>query len=331
MDDKQHALAVLVSGQLVRFFREGLSPLARLSPPVDAHIVLARTEYTRAGSSAAVSPEPSLNHLSESALAERLQAMGFRHASARILSESVLDAEIRAIDAAVMEAEPDLWRATAALREQTVHGNINRWLHNGRMLYARHLAFVAALRAEVTMTTRYERFLCVREDNAFLRPEQPLPIEASTLSSSHPHHKLAHGTVLLDTHCSFLGAPSDKISLSDRMGALTLFGTNKTSHIELLIAWLRDGLAQSRSGSRDAMQSEGFLYRHLKAAKRIKVVRVPFERTDLRFESGATASATRACVRPLYYECGPSSLRTRKQWPLCEPLTKHEREIWNNL
>ena len=102
MDDKQHALAVLVSGQLVRFFREGLSPLAHLSPPVDLHVVLARTEYTRAGSSAAVSPEPSLNHLSEAALAERLQAMGFRHASARILSESVLDAEMRAIDAAVV-------------------------------------------------------------------------------------------------------------------------------------------------------------------------------------------------------------------------------------
>ena len=121
--------------------------------------------------------------------------------------------------------------------------------------------------------------------------------------------------MLLDTHCSFLGAPSDKISLFDRMGALTLFGTNKTSHIELLIAWLRDGLAQSRSGSRMRCRARAF-YRHLKAAKRIKVVRVPFERTDLRFESGATASATRACVRPLYYECGPSSLRTRKQWPL---------------
>jgi hypothetical protein len=138
------------------------------------------------------------------------------------------------------------------------------------------------------------------------------------------------------------------ISLLSAAGARVLFGGNSTdAHVTALLAWLRFGLARQAhaadarqqsgeptGGHRpaapavDALQSEGFLASLLRA-RRVAVRLVPFERTDVRLERGTTSAApARACVRPLYYHCGPASLRARHMLPMCAPTTRHERELY---
>ena len=57
--------------------------------------------------------------------------------------------------AAAQLKEPALWAATSDLRARIVHGNVVRWLHNGRMLWLRHRAFAFAIDAEVHRRTKY--------------------------------------------------------------------------------------------------------------------------------------------------------------------------------
>lgn len=324
---KRKRLAVLISGQLVRLQTPQLDSLAALLPfDTGVHLVVARTVYTRAGSSAAIDTLPALCSLDdgplEAALVAMLRAKGFARATADVLRASVLDERMARVDAAVAAANPKLWDATATLRRRVIHGNVQRWVHNGRMLYLRHLAYTAAL--EAAGSAPYDLILCLREDNAFVHPDRPLPTEVDLLtrrahsSRTHPRH---HGRVLLDSHCGFLGAPSDKVSVSDASGARALLGANGTEHIDLLLRWLRFGLERANARNADPLQSEAFLVHQLKA-RHVAVRHVAFARTDVRMERPGVA-----CVRPLYYACGPEELRSRRLFPMCAPTSKHEREL----
>jgi hypothetical protein len=200
-------LAVLLSGQLVRLHTPQLEALAQLQLhawPTGVHVVLSNTNYTRSGSSPAVDPEPELSGLDdaarETALRQKLRALRFAPTTVRILAETALAARMVALDTAAAAANATLWRATASMRRQVVHGNIVRWTHNGRMLYLRHLAFAAAWNHARGVT--YTHFLCVREDNAFLSLTTPLPAEAHAMVlAAQPHRPPTRGRVLLDAHC----------------------------------------------------------------------------------------------------------------------------------
>lgn len=194
---------------------------------------------------------------------------------------------------------------------------------------------------------RYALFLVTREDNVFLVPKRPLPIEqlpaelqvvppiVPTLAEgAHVlgvnHHSVRsermtrrRGSVAMDTHCGFLGAPSDKIFLAgkhalalpklhsrplpspspspsaltvhapDKKGAAILLGNSTEAHVDMLLEWLRFGQRReaAAAGHADALQSEAFLASLLKGGdknqrhRRVSVRVLPFQRTDVRFET----------------------------------------------
>lgn len=334
-------LAVLISGQVARFAREhgGLNASAlRLGSgdPPDVHVVLAQTTYSRLSSPLAALPGSARPVAKvEHQLLQWFRSQGFQHdgVTVKVFAQSEVDATMRRYDDLVANVEPALWSASAPLRRQVLHGNIVRWIHNGRMLWLRHAAFVAALQHE-ERSRPYSYFLCLREDNRFLAPGRPIPAEASeALTRRH-----RRGLVALDRHCGFIGAPSDKISFSDRKGAMALFGNSTAAHVGLLLSWLRFGLRRQqgsgpmpgghhetpsrRVGTRvvsrgggagtssasssgaltrgvrngvDALQSEAFLFAHLRA-ERVSVATWDFARTDvaLRLELHASPSAVSA-------------------------------------
>lgn len=430
--DRTARVAVLISGQVARFSYQHQQlhiasmqqQLAPTSICADVHIVLARTTYSFGASSSSSNAPPPQSPYAEAAalmddaalrhhLLKIFRTRGYGVASScRILSASELDAEMSTMDdAARAAAGSRLWDATAAMRAKTVHGNVVRWVHNGRMLYLRHLAMAAALYAEgrsgddeVQQSAEnmknhrnrfsrfYSLFLVLREDNTFLEPERPLPAVARTLlhrrhksSTTSPSTTIAtyggasasagvsesvgaaqaghaaplaapppSGKVLLDVHCTFLGALSDKIAVTDRDGALALLGNSSHDHAIMLKSWLQFGAsrtmagggggavgsASSRAVRSDPMQSEAFLVHSLKA-KRVSVRGVAFARTDVRFEARGGGEGMKkttstnenwtACVRPLYYACGPQVLRAQRRLPMCVPSTRHERELVRKL
>ena len=264
----QPSLAVLIAGQASRFSHSHMNLCVRCFGlrDVDAHVVLSQTVYTRvAGPVVTAYPEWSLkaDELQRYLRSWLLTNLGFRAAAVQVLTRETLEHRMGQLDALVAATEPELWRRTEVMRSQVVHGNVQRWVHNGRMLYVRHLAFASALHAEAARGSAYVWILCLREDNRFLVPSQPLPV---TLSTVRKHRR---GFVALDTHCSFLGAPADKIFLADRKGADALHRNSTGAFVELMVRWLRFGqmrmvhaqaagrqLLQQHSGSHSGRQME---------------------------------------------------------------------------
>jgi hypothetical protein len=162
----------------------------------------------------------------------------------------------------------------------------------------------------------------------------------------------AHSLPPLPTfvHIVRLCSPSASF-FANRAGAHALLANTSAAHVRMLCQWLRFGRMRSSSPStaaagarhtKDALQSEAFTPYWL-SLEAVSVVRWPFERTDVRFESEREQQAkdesrpvgvgapnhTRPCVRPLYYDCGPAILHERKLLPMCQPeASERDRQLW---
>ena len=358
-------LAVLISGQADRFAHRHMqlnaSALLGLTLAPDVHMVLSQTNYARLRQPAAGTSYPSslpAMQLEPLLIAWLVHEQRFQHATVKVISEAQLVQQMLLLDDLVAKADARLWQATGGLRGSVVHSNVVRWVHNNRMLWLRHEAFVSALHAE-SERGRYQWFLYLREDNHFLLPQQPIPHAAAEAL----HRRFRRGFVAVDTHCGFIGAPSDKIYFADRRGAVALFGNSTAAHVRLLLSWLNFGEERERSARQpgtgegrnppesvlvrpgrravDALHSEAFLAHHLKTA-RVAMALWPFARTDVALrhmtntaeETGKRIKthapfAVEPCVRPLYYACGPAVLRENQLVPMCTPTTPHDKALWD--
>ena len=168
MPSAQPSIACLVSGQLIRFaYRHSGIECSGFASGCDVYTALALSNYTRY-STAAVLPYSGdadllagdSNADSERRLRERVArwlspARGIQRVSVQLIAEARLASEMAMLDAAAELKDPALWAATSALRARVVHGNVVRWLHNGRMLWLRHRAFARAIDAERQRGSRY--------------------------------------------------------------------------------------------------------------------------------------------------------------------------------
>ena len=331
-------------GQLFRFaYRDTGFWRCSLPLAADAHVVVTRTAYTRL-KGAAASPYPDDAQQSTATLRASIAGWlrrdaGMDAATVSIWTETELLTRMAAIERGVRSLDEAAWRASQRVRAQAVLGNagaaVVRWVSNGRMLYLRHAAFRSATRAEAAdPALRYSYFLSLREDNSFLTAAVlPRGVTLSSLRALRP------GFVASDVHCAFGGAPSDKIFLADPLGADRLFGNSSGAHIRMLVSWLRFGVrraaalpaAEERRGgtppkprSADPLHSESFLAHHL-ADHGLLRLRWRFLRTDLRFEVRPGSDTPTACVRMMYYKCGPSIMRDGKLRQPCPPSTARDR------
>ncbi len=200
-------LAVLISGQQFRFAHEHMNLNASTLIPgcavVDVHVVLAATKYARVAA-------PMTTGMARDAISAWLLVhAAFTSATVQILDVESLERRMSHLDEVVARTDSFLWHETKQMRSRTVHSNIVRWVNNGRMLYLRHLAFRAAMHAENESGVLYSYVLCIREDNRFLEPTAPLPMEAfETLRRQQSRRR---GFVALDKHCAFMAPAADKM------------------------------------------------------------------------------------------------------------------------
>lgn len=166
MPQHESSIAVLVSGQLIRYaYQHSGLDCSGLASWCDVFTVLALSNYTRF--STAVLTHTSLN-LPAGTIADKERELrgrvlrwlpparrGIQQFSVRLIPEARLASEMSMLEAAAQLKEPALWAATSDLRARVVHGNVVRWLHNGRMLWLRHRAFAFAIDAEVHRRTKY--------------------------------------------------------------------------------------------------------------------------------------------------------------------------------
>ena len=290
-------LALLVSGQSARVLprpfydspRLGLRHLfadraKHCAPSVDVFIALshggATFDFTQVLDGGG--DPPAMFHGAEDpALISRRLERAYSHLGARRV-------RIRLIDALVMEqnnsavedavgryaaARYDIQPATWWQAAKSILNFPMRW-RTGRMYLLRFIAFSMARAFQATVSEAYAWYLCMREDNMWLRPPPPLPspgANASAASQQAPppppraafpggfadavrrfeagwpgcHAAAGAPLVLVDDECGF-GAFSDKIFLANAKGGAALWGANWEAHVEAMARWIELALVPPR-------------------------------------------------------------------------------------
>jgi hypothetical protein len=280
-------VALLIAGQCPRFvYREQSGPLFDSTRTmhndteylVDVYIALQCGEAVRAYIGTVDSP-PYMKTLDIADIQEWYLNRGAASVTVRIVSSATMN-----------EAFEDIaLQATGTVRhlEGFNASDVPCWDAEVRKFYLRHLVFAMSLRKRRVS----DAYVFVREDNFFLTRLNLDDVFFSKQKSPEVPY------VIVDKHCEF-GAYSDKMYVSNHLGAALLFSSTKAEFMSWMKRFLMVGLFLRRRDFWKPYQAEVYVQDTLNGAE---VERIDLARVDTRYQRGVK------CIPTLYFDCMPNT------------------------
>ena len=156
-----------------------------------------------------------------------------------------------------------------------------RWKPNARMFYLRHVVY------NMTLARTYKAYTYWREDNFFVSP-----LDLSDFSTADSP---TSPFVVVDEYCTF-GSYSDKIYVTNQLGASLLFDDSWLDFINKLVRWT---IFSSKWGN---IQTEAFLHDVMSTTATVE--RRDLHRTDVRYKN-----LHARCVVDTYYKCMTATMK----------------------
>ena len=276
---EETSVAILISGQIGRFlYQNQIGPLVGADggdkPCLDVFVALHNGTLARPWTDS-VSAPPYLARTSVSSIEGWFASRGARE----VVVKMVDDNHMQSVETVVYSRiTSELGVSGASLIRSVCEKN---WLANFRMQYLRHLVM------SLTSSRAYSTYTYWRDDNYFLEPLAMSALRAG-LNKSPP-------VVIVDQWCGFDGY-SDKIYVSNRLGAHLLWDASFGDFSAKMAAWVRFSL--SRRDELNPCSTEAFIHHILEPPA--LVVKIDLHRTEIRYEGGAV------CVPALYWRCTPA-------------------------
>jgi hypothetical protein len=226
-----------------------------------------------------VDPPPYLKTLDITDIQEWYLNRGAASVTVRIVSSATMNEAFEVI----------ALQATGTVRhlEGFNASDVPCWDSEVRKFYLRHLVFAMSLRNRRV----YDAYVFVREDNFFLTRLNLDEVFFSRQKSPELPY------VIVDKHCEF-GAYSDKMYVSNHLGAALLFCSTKAEFMSWMKRFLMVGLFLRRREFWKPYQAEVYVHDTLHGAE---VERIDLVRVDMRYQQGVK------CIPTLYFYCMPNT------------------------
>jgi hypothetical protein len=278
-------IALLIAGQCHRFiYREQSGPLfypiqnetELPAYEIDVFIALQCGKAMRAFVGR-VDTLPYMKKVNLSDIVQWYTARGARTVTIQIVDTHIMNTAFREIS---RQAISSVERLNAGFNLSDVPA----WNAEVRKFYMRHLVFSISQ----VNGRQYDAYIFHREDNYFFTP---LKLDEvffrKNKSATEPF-------VIVHSRCEFGGSYSDKMYISNYLGAALLFGSTKAEFLSWMKRFLLVGLYRIHHSKRMAYQAEALVRDTLNIAD---VERVDMGRVDVRYNFGIK------CVPSLYFNC----------------------------
>jgi hypothetical protein len=306
-------IALLIAGQCHRFiYREQSGPLfhpinneTKLPAyEIDVFIALQCGTPARAYVGRVDTP-PYMKKVNLSDIVQWYTARGARTVTIQIVDTQTMDTAFREIS---RQAIASVKRLNAAFNLSDVPA----WNAEVRKFYMRHLIFSISQ----VNGRQYDAYIFHREDNFFFAPlELDEVFFRKNNSATEPF-------VIVNAHCEFGGSYSDKMYVSNYLGAALLFSSTKAEFLSWMKRFLLVGLYRIHHSKTMAYQAEALVRDTLNNAE---VERVDMGRVDVRYNFGIK------CVPSLYFNCMAEEAKvvalSIHNLVVCDSLRKRKRRF----